>query len=40
MKPALKIQGLKASVGSTEILRGLDLEVPFGEIHAIMGPNG
>jgi Fe-S cluster assembly ATP-binding protein len=40
MKPALTIHGLKASVGSTEILHGLDLEVPFGEIHAIMGPNG
>lgn len=38
--PALLIDGLQASVGSTEILRGVSLEVPFGELHAIMGPNG
>ncbi len=40
MNHALSISGLTASVGSIEILKGLDLEVPFGEIHAIMGPNG
>ncbi|MDH3250948.1 MAG: Fe-S cluster assembly ATPase SufC [Acidimicrobiia bacterium] len=40
MKPALSIKDLRASVGEAEILKGLDLEVPFGQIHAIMGPNG
>jgi Fe-S cluster assembly ATP-binding protein len=37
---ALSIRDLRASVGDTEILRGVELEVPFGELHAIMGPNG
>lgn len=36
----LKIEQLHASVDGKEILRGLDLEVPQGQIHAIMGPNG
>jgi Fe-S cluster assembly ATP-binding protein len=36
----LEIEDLHASVGDTEILRGLDLEVNPGEVHAIMGPNG
>jgi Fe-S cluster assembly ATP-binding protein len=36
----LKIQDLHATVGETEILKGLSLEVPTGEVHAIMGPNG
>ena len=36
----LKIQGLRASVGDKEILKGIDLEVNSGEVHAIMGPNG
>jgi Fe-S cluster assembly ATP-binding protein len=40
MTPALAIHNLHASLGDLEILRGVDLEVPFGEIHALMGPNG
>jgi len=36
----LKISGLHARVDSQEILRGIDLEVRSGEIHAVMGPNG
>ncbi|MCQ3804244.1 MAG: Fe-S cluster assembly ATPase SufC [bacterium] len=40
MGVALKVQNLRASVGSVEILRGVDLEIPFGQMHALMGPNG
>lgn len=36
----LKIEDLRAGVGSKEILRGINLEVRSGEVHAIMGPNG
>ena len=36
----LTISGLHARVDSREILRGIDLEVKSGEIHAVMGPNG
>ena len=36
----LSVRALKASVDGKEILRGLDLEVGAGEIHAVMGPNG
>ncbi|WP_188645819.1 Fe-S cluster assembly ATPase SufC [Tsuneonella deserti] len=36
----LRIENLHATVGETEILRGLSLEVGAGEVHAIMGPNG
>jgi Fe-S cluster assembly ATP-binding protein len=41
-EPLLRIQNLHAVVAEdgTEILRGLDLEMNVGEIHAIMGPNG
>ena len=36
----LKIEGLTAEVEGKEILKGIDLEIPTGEVHAIMGPNG
>jgi Fe-S cluster assembly ATP-binding protein len=36
----LEIKNLHASVEGTEILKGLDLKVKAGEVHAIMGPNG
>ncbi|MCU4182988.1 Fe-S cluster assembly ATPase SufC [Acidiferrimicrobium sp. IK] len=36
----LVIEGLHVEVGRTEILAGLDLAIPAGEIHAVMGPNG
>lgn len=36
----LKISNLKVSVESKQILKGINLEVKAGEVHAIMGPNG
>jgi len=36
----LKIKNLHASVDGNEILRGIDLEIGAGEVHAVMGPNG
>ncbi len=36
----LKIEGLTAEIDGKPILNGIDLEVPQGELHAIMGPNG
>jgi Fe-S cluster assembly ATP-binding protein len=38
--PMLEIKGLHARAGDAEILKGLDLVVGAGEVHAIMGPNG
>jgi len=36
----LRISGLTAAIGDKTILNGIDLELPQGEVHAIMGPNG
>jgi Fe-S cluster assembly ATP-binding protein len=36
----LEIKNLSARIGDKEILRGVNLTVPDGEVHAIMGPNG
>ena len=39
-KTLLEIRGLRASAGEKEILKGIDLTVHAGEVHAVMGPNG
>jgi Fe-S cluster assembly ATP-binding protein len=36
----LEIAGLRATVGGTEILHGVDLSVSTGQVHVVMGPNG
>jgi len=36
----LTVKNLHATVGGKEILKGLSLDIPAGEVHAIMGPNG
>jgi len=38
--PLLEIRGLTASVGNKPILRGVDLTLDVGQVHAVMGPNG
>ncbi|MGH9067167.1 MAG: Fe-S cluster assembly ATPase SufC [Acidimicrobiales bacterium] len=38
--PLFEVAGLHVSVAGQEILRGVDLEVGAGEVHALMGPNG
>ena len=40
MKTLLKIEGLHARIEDKEILKGVDLEIRRGEVHAVMGPNG
>lgn len=40
MAPLLEIRNLRASAGDKEILKGINLTVNAGEVHAIMGPNG
>jgi len=40
MTAALELIGLRKSFGPTEIIRGVDLKVEKGELHAIIGPNG
>ncbi len=39
-KTLLEVRGLRATVNGVEILKGIDLTVKNGEVHAIMGPNG
>lgn len=40
LRPLLEIRDLQASAGGVDILKGLNLTVNAGEVHAIMGPNG
>src|SRR5207247_801168 len=39
-KGLLEVQGLRVAVAGNEILKGVDLMIRDGEVHAIMGPNG
>src|SRR3954463_8455731 len=38
--PALEIKNLHVAIGDKEIVKGFDLTIKSGEVHAIMGPNG
>ena len=38
--PLLSIRDLRVRVGDRDVLKGIDLDVPAGQVHAIMGPNG
>jgi Fe-S cluster assembly ATP-binding protein len=40
MSDALEIRNLRVAVDGREILKGVNLVVPKGEVHAMMGPNG
>ncbi|MBN9009026.1 MAG: ATP-binding cassette domain-containing protein, partial [Rhizobiales bacterium] len=40
MTALLEIEDLHAKIGDREILKGIDLAIGAGEVHAIMGPNG
>ena len=40
MSTMIEIRNLHADVGGTEILKGIELAIPAGQVHAIMGPNG
>ncbi len=40
IRKMLSIKNLHASIEGKEILKGINLEVKAGEVHAIMGPNG
>ena len=40
MTSTLRIQGLRVEVAGKEVLKGFDLSMQSGEVHAIMGPNG
>lgn len=40
MSLALQVSGVRANYGDLEILKGVDIDVPFGEVHVLMGPNG
>ena len=40
MSSIMKIENLQATIGDKEILKGLNLELEPGKVHAIMGPNG
>ena len=39
-KTLLEVRGLRVNVSGVEILKGIDLRVAAGEVHAVMGPNG
>ncbi|CAN5655951.1 hypothetical protein BH24ACT5_BH24ACT5_18810 [soil metagenome] len=40
MSATLEVRGLRVAAGGAEILRGVDLAVSSGQVHAVMGPNG